>query len=60
MVKMIALVGFLDRELVTETRPNGGIAASAEFTAPTAEIASRLAGEGLAERVKAPAQPSKA
>lgn len=59
MIQMKALVGFSDADLITETRPTGGIPAGADFPAPNAEIAGRLAAEGLAERVKAPAQPPK-
>jgi hypothetical protein len=65
MVTMKALVGFSDRDLAGDDRPQGGVAASATFRAPSAEIASRLEAAGLAERVKAPATapataPSKA
>lgn len=59
MIQMKALVGFSDASLITETRPNGGIPAGADFPAPNAEIASRLAAEGLAERVKTSPQPPK-
>lgn len=59
-VQMKALVGFSDPDLKTELDPRGGVAPSAEFTAPSAEIAKRFETEGLAERIKTPSPPSKA
>ncbi len=52
MVPMKALVGFADRSLATEFNPSGAQSANREFDAPSAEIATRLANEGLAERAK--------
>lgn len=60
MVPMRALVGFSDRELITPSRPSGGVAANGKFKAPSADIAKRLETEGLAQRVKVPTQPHKA
>lgn len=59
MVPMTALVGFSDRALITERNPSGSFAPTLPFEAPSAEIADRLAAEGLAERVKAPAPTKK-
>ena len=55
MVPMTALVGFSDRALSTEQNPSGSHAPGVPFSAPSAEIADRLAADGLAER-EAPAK----
>lgn len=52
MVPMKALVSFADRDLATEHNPSGAQAANVGFEAPSAAVADRIEGAGLAERQK--------
>lgn len=60
MIAMKALVGFSDIDLATEYNPSGSQSANVPFNAPSADVAKRIEGAGLAVRDAAPAKSDKA